>query len=186
MTGRSHHDDGNRFRGNLRGNCLVLLAATAGSASQTKRTVERLEAIRPGGSQRESQPTPLDVRVVENFSSLPWLDRLLQRVNLAPKLRLLLRQADLKWTVGRLVLLCLLTGIAIGYLVDLRTHAILLSFCFALAAGASPLLYVLQKRQRRFERLRSQLPDAIDLMVAAIRAGHSLTSAMGMVSTRGR
>lgn len=161
---------------------LLLLAATAGRASQTKRTVDRLEAIRPGRLERDVQPSPLDVRVLEPLSTLPWLDRLLQKVDLAPKLRLLLRQADLKWTVGRLVVICLLAGLGVGYLVYLRAHAPLLALLFAVTAGACPVLYVLQVRQRRFDRIRSQLPDAMDLMVAAIRAGHSLSSAMGMVS----
>jgi tight adherence protein B len=124
----------------------------------------------------------VDIRVVETFSALPWLDRLLHRFNIAAELRLLLRQADLKWTVGRLVMLSLLSGLGVGYLVHLRTHAFVLSFLIGVAAGTGPLLYVLHVRQRRFDRIRALLPDAIDLMVAAIRAGHSLNSAMGMAS----
>jgi len=87
--------------------------------------------------------------------------------------------------VGRLVLLCLLAGLTCGYLVYLRTHSVVLGLAIAVAAGACPAIYVFQKRQRRFDRIRSQLPDALDLMVAAIRAGHSLGSAMGMVAKEG-
>jgi tight adherence protein B len=161
---------------------LLLFAFTAGSAEQSKRTANRLEAIQRGRPERDLPQTPLDVKIVDTFSTLPWLDRLLHKVNLAPQMRLLLRQADLKWTVGRLTLLCLLTGLGSGYLVDLRTHAVFLSLCVVVAAGACPILYVMQKRKSRFDRIRSLLPDAIDLMVASIRAGHSLNSAMGMVS----
>jgi tight adherence protein B len=161
---------------------LLLLAFTAASAGRTKRTVDRLEAIQRGRPERVEPQAPLDVRIVDTFSSIPWLDRLLHRVNLAPQLRLLLRQADLKWSVGRLTLLCILTGLGCGYLVDLRTHAVFLALVTIVAAGACPMLYVLQKRKSRFDRIRTQLPDAIDLMVAGIRAGHSLNSAMGMVS----
>jgi len=161
---------------------LLLLAFTAGSAEQLKRTANRLEALQRQQPDRDTPQTPLDVRIVDTFSTVPWLDRLLHRVNLAPQMRLLLRQADLKWTVGRLTLLCLLAGLGCGYLVDLRTHAVFLSLCVVVAAGACPLLYVMQKRKSRFDRIRSLLPDAIDLMVASIRAGHSLNSAMGIVS----
>ena len=45
-----------------------------------------------------------------------------------------------------------------------------------------PYLYVLHKRGRRFDRMRQYLPEALDLMVAAIRAGHSFSSAMGMAA----
>jgi tight adherence protein B len=78
--------------------------------------------------------------------------------------------------------MCLLAGLGCGYLVDLRTHAVFLSLCVVVVAGACPILYVMQKRKSRFDRIRSLLPDAIDLMVASIRAGHSLNSAMGIVS----
>src|ERR1017187_5967469 len=97
---------------------LLLFAFTAGSAEQSKRTVDRLEAIQRRRSERDIPQTPLDVRVEDTFSTVPWLDRLLHKVNLAPQMRLLLRQADLKWTVGRLTLLCLLAGLGSGYLVN--------------------------------------------------------------------
>jgi tight adherence protein B len=41
---------------------------------------------------------------------------------------------------------------------------------------------VIQKRSKRFEQMRQFLPEALDLMNAAIRAGHSFTSAMGMAA----
>lgn len=161
---------------------LLLFAFTAGSAARTKRTVDRLEAIRLGLPEPPAPRKSLDVRLVDTFSALPWLDRLLHRVDIAPHLQLLLRQADLKWTVGKVVLLSLLFGLGFGYLVFLRTGALFLGVCMAVAAGACPLLYVLHKRRRRFDRIRTILPDAMDLMVAAIRAGHSLHSAIGMVA----
>ena len=48
--------------------------------------------------------------------------------------------------------------------------------------AAVPFLYVLRKRSQRFEQMRQFLPEALDLMVSAIRAGHSFSSAMGMAS----
>jgi tight adherence protein B len=161
---------------------LWLFALTAGRAAVAKRTSARLEAIRLQLPEEGPLQKSLDVRLVETFSAVPWLDRLLQRINVAPQLRLLLRQADLKWTVGKLVLLSVFFGVGLGYLVDLRTGAVFLALLIGVAAAACPLLYVLHVRQRRFDRLRTLLPDAIDLMVAGIRAGHSLLSAIGMVA----
>jgi len=48
--------------------------------------------------------------------------------------------------------------------------------------GLAPFAYVLQKRNSRFDKMRQFLPEALDLMVAAIRAGHSFSSAMGMAA----
>jgi tight adherence protein B len=161
---------------------LLLFGVTAGRAALAQRTAARLEAIRSELPALSTPEGPVDVRIKDSFSTLPWLDRLLQRVNIAPRLQLLLRQADMDWTVGRLTLLSCVFGLGVGYLVELRTHALLFAAAMAAGAGACPLLYVLRVRQRRFDRIRSLLPDAIDLMVAAIRAGQSLFSAMGLVA----
>jgi len=53
---------------------------------------------------------------------------------------------------------------------------------FTVFCGSLPFLYVLRKRNQRFDRLRQRLPEALDMMVSAIRAGHSFTSAMGLAS----
>src|SRR5208283_1788539 len=41
-----------------------------------------------------------------------------------------------------------------------------------------PFIWVLYKRGARFQRFDSQLPDAIDLISRALRAGHALPSAL--------
>ena len=38
------------------------------------------------------------------------------------------------------------------------------------------------KRSRRFGKFEEGLPEALDLMVSALRAGHSLIAAMGLVA----
>jgi tight adherence protein B len=49
-----------------------------------------------------------------------------------------------------------------------------------LCAGA-PLGYVRFKRRKRFEQFEQGLPAALDLIVSALRSGHSLISAVGLV-----
>jgi tight adherence protein B len=44
-------------------------------------------------------------------------------------------------------------------------------------------MYLRWKRARRVARFEELLPEAIDLMTRAIRAGHGLTAALGMVAT---
>ena len=51
-----------------------------------------------------------------------------------------------------------------------------------LALGSAPLAWVLYKRAARFRRFNLLLPDAIDLIARALRAGHSLGSALVTVS----
>ncbi len=51
-----------------------------------------------------------------------------------------------------------------------------------LLLGMAPFGWVLFKRSRRFDKFQEGLPEALDLMVSALRAGHSLNAAMGLVS----
>ncbi len=160
---------------------LVAFAISTATSKGAAKTVSRLESIAAPQSDAAKEDI-LALRRVEQLSAVPWLDRFLKRIDISDRLRLTLYQADLQWTVGRLVLTSAALACAAGYLVHLRTHALLLAFVIGIAAGFVPYLYVLRKRGRRFDRMRQYLPEALDLMVAAIRAGHSFSSAMGMAA----
>ena len=49
-----------------------------------------------------------------------------------------------------------------------------------------PWLYVLRRRASRFRRFEEQLPEAIDMLVSALRAGHSLMTAIGFIGQESR
>lgn len=57
----------------------------------------------------------------------------------------------------------------------------LVSILAGLCLAPLPLLYVQRKRQQRLQRFEEQLPDALDMMARALRAGHAFLSAMKMV-----
>jgi tight adherence protein B len=150
-------------------------------AKETKRTVARLESIAAPQS-RAAREQDVSIRREDRLSSISWLDKALKRLDIVEPLRLLLYQAGMNWTVARLLLTAVLAACIMGSLVYLRTRASFLAFVIGCVAGTVPFFYVLQQRSSRFERVRERLPEALDLMVAAIRAGHSLSSAMGMVA----
>ena len=160
---------------------LFVSAITASSSKEAKKTRSRLESIAAPQSDA-AKDDMLALRRVERFSAVPWLDRLLRRVNLSDRLRLILYQAGLQWTVERLLLASVLLAVVFGYLVYLRTGGFFLSFAIGIGAGWAPYLYVLRQRAHRFDRMRQYLSEALDLMVAAIRAGHTFSSAMGMAA----
>ena len=160
---------------------LLAFSLTAPRAKDTKRTISRLEAIALPQS-NVAQEEEVSLRRVEQLSGIPWLDSLLRQVDFSKRMRLLLHQADVKWTVGQLLLFSVLLAFVSGTLVQLRTEALALAFVAGLGSGSGPFLFVLRKRSSRFDRMRQYLPEALDLMNSAIRAGHSLTSAMGMAA----
>lgn len=161
---------------------LLLMAAGVGATEDTKKTLAVLASVLAASSS-ETRDSMVDVRKDELLSKIPLLNRWLLKIELAPRLRSLLYQANLKWTAGGLLLLSAAFCLLPGYLAYLRTDNPIFSSLVGLLLGALPIVYVLYKRRQRFDRFEQELPQALDLMVSALRAGHSLVSALGLVAT---
>jgi tight adherence protein B len=69
-----------------------------------------------------------------------------------------------------------------SYLLYLRFEMLLVSLGVGVVLGPLPIAYVLFRRFRRFEKFEAGLPGALDLLVSALRAGHSLIAVMGLVA----
>ncbi|HUS06571.1 MAG TPA: type II secretion system F family protein [Bryobacteraceae bacterium] len=160
---------------------LIMAALGTGATQQTKQAMAMLDsALATTGVGSDDEV--LDIRRQELLSSIPWLNRCLIKLDLAPKLRGILNQGEVKWTVGGLLLMSAGCFVFAAYAVYLRTDSTFLALVLGSAAASVPFLYVLRKRAKRFERFEAHLPDALDLIVGALRAGHSLISAIGIVA----
>lgn len=115
-------------------------------------------------------------------SSIPILNRWLQRLDLMPRITLMLRQADLKMTPGALILMSTAAFAIPGYIVDLKTGSALVGLGVGAALSAAPFGFVWFKRMKRFGKFEQGLPEALDLIVSGLRAGHSLSSAISLVT----
>jgi tight adherence protein B len=162
---------------------IVLVTAAAGGRStppaKVRATLESVLVTRSGPVREEV----VDVRKRSALSSILWLDKLLARMRPVAELRRILEQADLPWTPGRVIIMGLGAWMAVGYIINSQTDAGLLSVVFAFPVTAAPFLYVLHKRQVRFRLFLRKLPDAIDLMVSALRAGNSTMGALGVLAS---
>jgi len=132
-------------------------------------------------SEAKEEPQALDILRGNALSRIPWLDRLLRRFDLAHDLKRLIEQADSSLTVGQLMLIMLVLGES-ALVLSLRLGNPFVGAVGFLFFGSLPLLYVFQKRSRRMRRFSEQFPDAIDMMVSALRAGHGLSRAMQLVA----
>lgn len=129
----------------------------------------------------EQHDLVVNLRKDDQISSIPWLNKKLLAFELTPYLRKTLDQANLSWSAGRLLVLSAVGFAVPSYLVDLRFAMALPALAVGLAGGMGPFGYVLFKRRSRFGKFEEGLPEALDLMVSALRAGHSLIAAMGLV-----
>lgn len=147
--------------------------------SEARRTKHRLRTLSAGGSGAARE---IDIVRKRLLSEVPWLSRLLLKINRAQQLDRLLEHANTRMTLGFFIFLSiLLAALGIIIVLMLGMHmaiAVLIGVLF----GAMPFLYLISLRQKRMEKFQEQLPDALDLMARALRAGHAFSGGMKMVA----
>ena len=117
----------------------------------------------------------------EKLSSIPWLHDLMRQTPGSPALSRLIKQAGRKWQVSSLVIFPLLAAFVAAWLASFWISIAALSACLGAAVGLSPYGYLYFLRRKRFSACDALLPDAVDLMSRALRAGHAITSTLEMV-----
>lgn len=153
------------------------LAWNAYKGPEAKRIERRLRALSAG----ESGSAELTIVKKRLLSETPAFDRLLLQIPRIHTLDRLLLQSGLKLNVAGFIGLTLLAAV-IGLIVALLlAFHVLVVLALAAFAAALPWLYVVSKRQQRLNTIEQQLPDSLDLMARALRAGHALPSALKMV-----
>lgn len=138
------------------------------------RLAKRLRMISAGGH-ADVGTTVLKQRLMSNT---PAIERLLLRIPRIGSLDKFLVQTGTNWSVSNLLVNSaglFATGL-FGML--LFRQPLTLSLLAGLAAGLLPTLYLLRARSLRLKRFESLLPEALDLIGRALRAGHSLPSAL--------
>jgi tight adherence protein B len=157
------------------------LLATRGSDAKRARLQKRLADALLHSAHTE------DVEIVlaraELMSEIPWLNRLLVRVQSAVRLKQVLDQADLHITPSRLVMLAGLAGTLAAMAAAVLKPSILLMIGAGLVAASIPFVHVYWKRKKRFDAFLEHLPDALDLMSRGLSAGHAFSEALHMVAT---
>jgi len=166
--------------------CLFLtytLYLFTSRASDAKRALlkERLaDAIRSS-----AHSTDMDVQLArqELLSEIPWVNRVLIKIQVSSKLKRMIDQADVHITVMRLVLFSLTAGVLAFLAVSMISTSYLLMIFAAFLATALPFLHIHSKRKKRLKKFLQLLPDALDLMSRGLSAGHAFTEALHMVAT---
>ncbi len=142
---------------------------------------DRLAGLGRGGS---GMPATVNQDILrhEAYSDLPLIDAVLQRIKIAADINTLIQQANSDWTVGRVIFGALVAGVVAGFLGGLWFDNVVFGVLCGLVAANGPYVYLRIKRAQRMRKFETVLPEAIDLLARALRAGHSLTAAIEMVA----
>jgi tight adherence protein B len=97
-------------------------------------------------------------------------------------LRLLFEQANVSMPVANFVIICATLGGVGLALPSLAGLSVALAPVMALFLAVLPILWLLMRRKRRLKTFAAQLPQALELIARALRAGHSLAAGFSLVA----
>lgn len=157
---------------------VALIVPTAGTAAEASRRMRRriarhLELSDPGvasmvRSHYLNELSPLERRI----ETIPWLRPLSETVE----------QSGARTSTASL----LLKGSGLGLIVFGSLYFFLGSALVALPVGALfttiPILNIYRLRARRMNRFEEQLPEALDIMARALKAGHPFTETLNLIA----
>ncbi len=158
----------------VQGLVVPVFGESAKVRKRLKKRIEDIEASQEGSA----FSTLLREKYLRRLSPTErWLESLPAMESLARRIE----QAGHRILAYRVVLISLVMGVAtlVGCLIYFRMPVA--SICMALLAAYLPFLKIGMDRSARMQAFEEQLPDAIDTMKRALRAGHPLGAALKLV-----
>ncbi len=134
-----------------------------------KRLLAIHNAVHPGKQSLGSlQDSAFETSLRLRFKAFEQLETLVQRAH---------SQLSAVRIMGLMFALCIVV-LVFGLLLKIN---FLLLLVLAIAIGRMPVLWLSRKANKRRKAFEDKLPETLDYISRAMRAGHSLTSAIGMV-----
>ena len=124
-------------------------------------------------------PTRPSILRDTSASTVPFLDELLSGRAFTERLARTLSRAGLDIIPGTFLIGCALSAALAGLVGGTLTPG--LGWAWTIAGAVAPVLWLRRRVAKRLSRFEEQLPDAMDMLVAAMRAGYSFQAAMKFV-----
>jgi tight adherence protein B len=159
------------------------VVALFGGSSDDQRAVEkRVVSILTPDPNNPSGAPELALLKSQPVGQFGWLNDLLLRYPVSKMLEIMIIQANSKTSPAKL-LLSTLGLTVVGFAATAWfVHIIAIQLLVAGILGYIPFGYLSFKRSRRITAFNAALPDAIDMMGRALRAGHSMTASISIVA----
>jgi tight adherence protein B len=136
--------------------------------------LERLREI------EQAQDAARNILKDESVSTLPALDRFLGGREITGTIQKRIQNAGVAMTPGSLVLMTAIS--AVLFLILGRMFAGVVGAAIGTAIGVSlPMVWLSSKATKRLNAFQDQLPEAIDMLVSAMKAGYSFQAAMKFI-----
>lgn len=156
----------------------LLIVPTFGTdRAERRRLRQRLEQIAA-----DADFTPVSLVRQEYLKELRGIERWLESMPWAPPLQSLIERSGQMYPSYRLLLRCLLlglSGLGVGWLVSDRIGIALVA---GVIAALLPIARLRKRRQQRIAEFEAQLPEALELMARALRAGNPFSVAVSFIA----
>lgn len=123
-----------------------------------------------------------DILRKEDFSSIPVVNKISQFIPGTNQFSRFVRQTNAAGSPSFYGLLMILLALGSYIALILVTKNQILSLTASASFCSFPLLYLLLKRKKRLAKFERQLPDALELIARALKAGHAFTSGLKLAS----
>lgn len=144
---------------------------------ESKRLVRRLRSM-SAGSGDNAQASILKQRLL---SEVPAMERLLLQIPRIHQIDRLLQQSGLNWNVAFLLGASALAGLGVFMVAAMLNQLPTVCIILGAASATLPSIYAVRARHARLLKMEQQLPEALDLIGRALRAGHALQNGLKMV-----
>ena len=124
----------------------------------------------------------IDIVKKRVLSDIPFFNKLLLKIPGIERLDSLTIKANSNYPAGFYLITALFLG-TVGFMgINFFLLNRLLSLSLAALLACLPFLHLYLLKQKRIEKFRSQLPEALDLIARALKAGHSFNSGMKLAA----
>ncbi len=142
----------------------------------TDRAIERVQSW-----SSSVEAAPFEIVRKDSLSEIPWLNDVLKRARRLQVLKGLHQQADCRMSLGVFVLIAVLLALIGLSLALLMRQTFLFAVLLGALLGAIPYGYLLWRKCQRLAMFDRQLPEALELVARALRAGHAFSVGLKMV-----
>lgn len=162
---------------------FAVMAVLSGSSHSEKAAEKRLATITaPKAGASANQVQMQEILKANPENKFGWLDDILEKYPIVHKLEARIVQSNSTMSVGTLLVTSV--GMAVvGFIVACLSFSLFaIQVLVALVIGYIPFAVISIKRSRRMAAFNAGLPDAIDMMGRALRAGHSMVASINTVA----
>jgi tight adherence protein B len=145
------------------------------SLTASDAALERLREV------EQAQDAARNILKDESVSALPALDRVLGGREITSNLTMRLRNAGVEMTPGSLILMMGISAVMF-LLLGRAVAGNVAGAATGTAIGVTlPIWWLGMKARKRLQEFQDQLPDALDMLVSAMKAGYSFQAAMKFI-----